>query len=146
MNSPFSVLLLIAGLFVGLLVVKSITRWRFCVICTSISVTWVALLVLYWLGLFDQPVIIAVLMGQSIVGLYYFIEKATDEVFHIFRLPLLLTLTLGALVALDVTTDLTVSLGLIATVWSAMLFLYSYRRNPRMKIVVDRVIACCKDW
>lgn len=146
MSYAVLVLLVITVLFVGLLVIKSISKWKFCVICTSVSVTWMALLVLYWLGLFDQPVIIAVLMGQSIVGSYYFLEKTSRESLHIFRLPLLLTLTLAAFVALGVTADLNYGLSLLAALWVVWSLLYLYRQNPRTRIVVDRIIACCKDW
>ncbi len=146
MSDPVLVLLGIAILFVGLLIIKSMSKWQFCVICTSVSFTWMTLLALYWLGLFDQPVIIAVLMGQSIVGFYYFLEKKTREELHIFRLPLLLTLTLVAFMALGVTTDLIQGLNLLAALWVVLTLLFLYRRNPRVRIVVDRIIACCKDW
>jgi hypothetical protein len=146
MSDPVLVLLVIAVLFVGLLIIKSITKWKFCVICTSVSVTWMALLVSYWLEIFDQPVIIAVLMGQSIVGVYYFLENKTDEELHVFRLPLLLTLTLATFAALGVTTDLVYGLGLLAALWVVLSLLYLYRQNPKTRIVVDRIIACCKDW
>ncbi len=146
MSDPVMVLLVIAVLFITLLIIKGISKWKFCVICTSVSVTWIALLVLFWLGLFDQPVIIAVLMGQSIVGAYYFLEKTTKEILHIFRLPLLLTLTLAAFVALGVTTDLIYGLSLLAAIWAVLFLLYQYRQNPKTRIVVDRIIACCRDW
>jgi hypothetical protein len=146
MSDPALVLLVIAVLFVVLLIVKSITGWKFCVICTSVSVTWIALLVLYWLGLFDQPVIVAVLMGQSVMGLYYLLEKRSNEQLHVFRLPLLLTLTLAAFVVLGASTDLVYSLSLLAVLWAVLSLLYSYRENPKTRIVVDRIIACCRDW
>jgi hypothetical protein len=146
MTDSVLVLLVIAVLFVALLIVKSITGWKFCVICTSVSVTWIALLVLYWLGLFDQPVIVAVLMGQSVTGLYFLLEKKTSEEFHVFRLPLLLTLTLAALVALGVATDLVYGLSVLAVLWVVLSLLYLYRENPKTKIVVERIIACCRDW
>lgn len=146
MSDPVLVLSAIAVLFVGLLIVKSISAWKFCVICTSVSATWMVLLVLFWLGIFDQPVIIAVLMGQSIVGSYYFLEKKTKEELHIFRLPLLLSVTLVAFMALGVTTDLIHSLSLLAALWVVLSLLYLYRQNPKTRIVVDRIIACCKDW
>lgn len=146
MNDPVLVLSVVAALFVALLITKNITKWKFCVICVSVSTTWMALLVLYWLGLFNEPVIIAVLMGQTIVGLYYFLEKRTDEGLHVFRLPLLLTLTLAAFLALGITTDLVYGFSLLALLWVVMSVLHFYRQSPKTKIVVDRIIACCKDW
>lgn len=146
MTDPVLALLMIVVLFFLLLIVKKITEWKFCVICTSVSLTWMTLLILFWLGMFGQPVIIAVLMGQTIVGLYYFLEHKTEESLHIFRLPLLLTLTLAAFVLLDVTINLAYSLSLLILLWIFLFLLYSYRQNPKTKIVVDRIIACCKDW
>jgi len=146
MSDPVLVLLVIAVLFIALLVVKSMTGWKFCVICTSVSLTWIALLVLYWLGLFDQPVIAAVLMGQSVTGLYFLLEKKTSEELHVFRLPLLLTLTLAAFVVLGVSTDLVYGLSLLAVLWVVLSLLYLYRENPKTRIAVDRIIACCRDW
>jgi hypothetical protein len=146
MSDPVLVLLVIAVLFVALLIVKSITGWKFCVICTSVSVTWIALLVLYWLGVFDRPLIVAVLMGQSVMGLYYLLEKRSNEELHVFRLPLLLTLTLAAFVVLGVSTDLVYGLSLLAVLWVVLSLLYLYRENPKTRIVVDRIIACCRDW
>ncbi len=146
MNPAVLALSVITALFVVLLTIKGLTQWKFCVICVSVSITWMALLALYWLGMFDQPVIIAVLLGQTIVGLYYFLEKNTDEGLHVFRLPFLLTLTLAGFLALGVTTDLVYGLGLLALLWGALSLLYFYRQSPKTKIVVDRIIACCKDW
>ncbi|MDH3309941.1 MAG: hypothetical protein OEM48_07050 [Gammaproteobacteria bacterium] len=146
MTDPVLALLMIVVLFILLLIVKKITEWKFCVMCTSVSLTWMTLLVLYWLGMFGQPVIIAVLMGQTVVGMYYFLEHKTEGSLHIFRLPLLLTLTLAAFVLLDVTMKLAYSLGLLALLWILLLLMYFYRHNPKTKIVVDRIIACCRDW
>lgn len=146
MSDPVLVLSVIAALFVVFLVIKGITEWKFCVICVSVSVTWMALLALYWLGQFDQPVIIAVLMGQTIVGLYYFLEIKTAEALHVFRLPLLLTLTLAAFMALGVTTHLMYALSLLAFLWIVLSLMYFYRQSPTTKIVVDRIMACCRDW
>jgi uncharacterized RDD family membrane protein YckC len=74
------------------------------------------------------------------------LENKTNEELHVFRLPLLLTLTLAAFVALGVTTDLVYGLSLLAALWVVLSLLYLYRQNPTIRIVVDRIIACCKDW
>ncbi len=146
MNEAVLALLFITALFGVLLVTKTASGWRFCVICTSVSITWVVLLVLYWLGRFEQPLIIAVLMGQSIVGGYYFLEKRTDEYWHLFRLPVLLTLTLAALAALGTDVDVPWALSLLALLWAGLSLLFLYRQHPKTRAVVDRIIACCKDW
>ena len=146
MNDVVLVLLVITGLFFVFLITKSFSKWKFCVLCASVSVTWIGLLLLHWFEEFNEPLIIAVLMGQSIVGLYYFLEKRTSEALHVFRLPLLLTLTLVALLAIGTPVSLPSSLGLLAVLWIVLSLLYFYRQSPKTKIVVDRIIACCKDW
>ena len=146
MNDVVLVLLVITALFVVFLVIKSISKWKFCALCASVSVTWIGLLLMYWFGEFNEPLIIAVLMGQTIVGLYYYLEQRTNEALHIFRLPLLLTLTLAALFAIGTPVALPSSLSLLAILWIVLTILYLYRQNPKTKIVVDRIIACCKDW
>lgn len=146
MSMPVLVLAAIAALFAGLLLVKSVTSWRFCVLCASVSITWMTLLALYWLGMFDQPLIVAVLMGQSTAGLYNLLEKKSSEELHVFRLPLLLTLSLAAFVALGVGTDLAYGLSLLAALWLALSLLYLFRHNPKARILADRIIACCRDW
>ena len=130
MNDVVIVLLVIIALFVVFLIAKSIRQWKFCALCASVSVTWIGLLLLYWFGEFNEPLIIAVLMGQSIVGLYYFLEKRTSDTLHIFRLPLLLTLTLAALVAIGTPVSLPSSLGLLAILWVVLSLLYLYRQGP----------------
>ncbi len=146
MNEAVFTMLLITGLFGTLLLIKSITGWKFCVICTSVGITWIGLLLAYWLGRFEQPLIIAVLMGQSIVGAYYFLERKIDEYWHVFRLPFLLTATLAALVMLGMHVDVPAALSLLGILWVALSLLLLYRQNPKTKAVVDRIIACCRDW
>jgi hypothetical protein len=146
MNSLLLIFVLITVLFVILLLVKGVLKRKFCVICASVSLTWVTLLVLYWLGRFDEPVLIAVLMGQSIVGMYYLLEKKLPEQLHLFRLPFLLSATFVVYVALSAAHEWVGVAVLLAVMWFVLIGVYVYRSNPRMSRVMNRIIACCKDW
>ena len=75
MTNLFFVIAAISALFVILLVIKSLAKLKLCVICLSVSVTWLAMLVMYKLGYFENPALLALLMGQSITGIYYLFEK-----------------------------------------------------------------------
>lgn len=146
MSPMLLVVLSVTGLFAALLAFKAATKLRFCVICASVSLTWIGLLIAYRVGAFHDPVIVALLMGQSVVGIYYLAEKRLPERFHVFRLPFLLSATTGAAVLLGRLTGATAVLSLLAALWASFGFVYAYRQDARIKTLADRVVACCKDW
>jgi hypothetical protein len=136
----------IAVLFVVLLVGKGVIKSHFCVICASVSMTWAALLGFFWAGMFDEPILIAVLMGESVVGLYYLVEKKTKEQLHIFRLPFLLTATFVAYVLLGRSEGVVASFLLLLSLWVVFGIIYLSRTHAYTHKVVERIIACCRDW
>ena len=74
MESITQILFGISISFFLLLGIKSLFKKKLeklCVICASVSLTWIFLLILYFLGKFEDLVVIALLMGGSVVGLYY---------------------------------------------------------------------------
>lgn len=139
----FVAFMAILALFPVLLFFKKITSFRFCVLCASVSLTWLGLLFLYWVGRFDDTVVLALLIGQSIVGVYYVAEKRLANKFMVFRLAGLLTMTFVAYVLLS-GFDATVFV-LLAAAWLLSGILYSYRNSSRLKTTVDHIVACCRD-
>ena len=141
------ILLVFSGIVIGfalLLVFKKITSLRFCVACVSIAGAWVLLLVLYWFGIFDNLILLALLMGQSIVGVYYLLEKRLPQRYQVFRMPFLLSATFVAyttLAGLEFP-----ALWLLVSLWIASGLLYFYRHHPKLKSTVDHLLACCRDW
>jgi len=146
MNYIFYAFAAIIALFALLLGIKELFKLRFCVICASVSLTWFGLLVLYWAGKFSHPALIALLLGQSIVGVYYLFEKKAAEKFHLFRLPFLLTLTLAGFALLGEAQGAAWALVLLGGLWIALLFAYFYRERAGIRGLVKRLIACCRDW
>jgi len=65
---------------------------KFCVLCASIVLTWITLLVLNFLDFFHDKILIALLMGESTLGIFYLIESKFRKEMKIFRLPLILSL------------------------------------------------------
>lgn len=140
------VLALITGLFFVLLGVKIVLHREFCVICASVTVTWLVLLVLFFVGRVNEPLFPAVLMGQSAVGLWYLWQRRVAERFHLFRLPVLLTLTLAVyLIFIPQAWTITV-LGFLVVVWLVFFGAYMLRHNTAVSRAVKHIIACCKDW
>lgn len=149
MIEPISITILsIIILFIILLVLKRLLSIKFCVICTSVSLTWMLLLVLYWLGKFPYPVLIAVLMGQSVVGVYYLLEKKLAEKYYVFRLPFLLTATVIVYLLLKIANlqEMFLAVSILFVLWLLTGLLYLYRHNRRVGKIFKQVIACCRDW
>lgn len=95
MDLLFLVVLGISFLFFIFLGIKELvsknSKKEFCVVCASIFLTWVLLLILNSLNLFQNKIIIAILIGESTLGLFYLINKKFKAM-EIFKLPLILTL------------------------------------------------------
>lgn len=146
MNPILITLFILISLFIALLAAKSATKFRFCVICASVSLTWIGLLALLRFGLFRDPVIIALLMGESVTGLYYLCEKRLAAEFRIFGFPFLLTLTLAAYSATRGLDGIMPAAALLLILWQVSLAVYIWRKDPRWRNVAAKIIACCRDW
>ena len=146
MISVLYVFAAIIALFVVLLGLKSLLKLRFCVICASMSLTWIGLIIMYWMDLFDNSVLIALLMGQSVVGAYYLLEKRLPEKTHIFRLCFLLSLTLAGYALLEIPEDVLSIIILLSILWLVLAIAYVYREHSAVRGMVSKIIACCKDW
>ncbi|HLC73004.1 MAG TPA: hypothetical protein VJH20_00035 [Candidatus Nanoarchaeia archaeon] len=55
--------------------IYKITKINICAICAAVSITWISLIIMKLLGYIIDNVIIAILMGQSIVGIMYYLDK-----------------------------------------------------------------------
>jgi len=130
---------------------------KFCVICASVFTTWVILLILFWLGIFTNKTIIALLIGQSILGIFYLAEKKADEKLKLFRLPFLLTLIFSAYLLLEKSDFILTIISMLLILWAFFLLLYFYksRRNDNEKkdnkqslinSFIKKIIECCKNW
>ncbi len=147
MVAAFYVFAAITALFFTLLLLKTLikSKSRLCVICASVSITWIALLALYWKGYFENTVLLGMLMGQSVTGIFYLVEKKTKKELHVFRLPFLLTLTFAFYSLLTLQGNLKTA-ALVSALWAAFLLLFIYRKNSKANAVVKKLIECCKNW
>ena len=138
--------IIITGLFFAVLGIKElIPKKNICAICFAVALTWIALLVLFWKKMFSDPILIALLMGQSIIGLFYLWENYVNEKWLLFRLPFLLTITtLGYLsITGSINTSLLLFLGIL---WLIFSFMYASKQNKKINSMVKKVIQCCKKW
>ena len=65
----------ILGITIGMFLVRRFLGVRVCPICAGVSATWLWMVIAYYLGVSIDPIIPAILMGGSIVGIAYQGEK-----------------------------------------------------------------------
>lgn len=143
---------IITGLFIGVLLVNAAIGSRLCALCGAVSGTWVTLLVLYHAEYYANLTVIALLIGQSIVGGFYWLDSHAPDRLAVFSLPFLLTGTVVGYLALRPGTvahePVTVAWlgGVVALLWLITGVLYTYREDERVRAVFDEMIACCREW
>ena len=123
-------------------------KLNFCVICFSVFGTWATFLGLYILGVFEEPIIIAIMMGESAVGIYYLLEKYLEKKnrdLEIFKFPFLISLTFLIYSGLSQNPDPNSFLLIIVT-WLIMLLIYLFRTKPALKKIAKQISDCCKNW
>lgn len=115
-------------------------------ICATISLTWITLLILYLMKQYNDPILIALLMGESVVGIYYMLEGKVKDELKAFRLPFITTLTFVAYYIISKPADITNVIILLAVVWAFTFIIYLYRNNPNANRFMKKLVECCKKW
>lgn len=75
----YYILLAMVGIYIAWLVLKDlinkIFKFKICAICATVVSTWIGLLILKLIGYNINQIILAVLMGQSVTGFMYLLER-----------------------------------------------------------------------
>ncbi len=144
------ILIGITSIFFLFLIIKNMLsnklKENFCVICAAIGISWLVLLVLLKLTYFNDKTIIALLIGQSILGIFYLVEKKAKEQYKIFRLPFLLALTVLAYYILEPQQDIVNSIIFLSILWLIFVLVFVYRNNNKINMLTKRLIECCRNW
>lgn len=139
------VLIGIAVLFFLLLALKNILNLKkTCVICASVTLTWIILLTLYFFKIFNDKMIITILMGQTSLGIYYIFERKARKNTLVFRLPLLLTFIFIIYAVLESFNFN--SLIFLIILWLIFALIYSFKNIKGFKRFTTKLIKCCKKW
>ncbi len=118
---------------------------KICSICAATTITWVFLLILFYLKKFNDIIIVAMLIGMTLLGIFYTFEKKARKELTFFRLPLFLTLVVFGYFIL--TFDKIINeIILIIIVWLVFVLIYYYKETPKFNSFVNKVIECCKKW
>lgn len=131
----------ISALFFMLLALKNLFNIKkVCIICASVSLTWIVLLTFYLLKIFTDKTIIAILMGQTSLALFYIWEKKVKNKVRLFRLPLLLSMIFVIYSILE-SFNLN-SLIFLTALWLFFLIVYLLKNNKLAK----KIVECCRKW
>lgn len=139
-------LLSVGALFSLLLIFKQLQSVvTFCAICVAVTLTWLTLLSLAWLDMFNDTVLVALFVGHTSLGVYYLAERRASRELLIFRLPFLATLLLTAysLLSLRIHIDAVV---IAAVMWLTTGALYALRTTPHLRNKAKALIECCSNW
>lgn len=118
---------------------------KVCALCGSVLLTWVGLLFLYRIGYFHDVALVSLLMGQSVAGIYYAVDKRVVPALRIFTLPFFLTLTAMFYVLIVGVGSILPSLLVLLALWVIAYIVFAYRKDPGKKSITDAVMNCCED-
>lgn len=141
------ILIGISVLFFLLLGIKTIfdkKKKKFCAICLSISLIWIFLLILYFLGKFQDMIILSLLIGGSIVGIFYLWENKVKKEKLVFRLPLLLTLIFIFYSLLE--RIIYSAILFLVILWIFFILIYLFKNHKGFNKFFKKIIECCKRW
>ena len=148
-----SLLMVLAGitiLFFTLFLIRQILsanlKKKFCVICGAVVLTWTALLGLLWFELFDDKIIIGILIGESILGIFYVVESYVKEELKIFRLPFLLTMVTLAYFILAFPKDFLQGVLFLISLWTFFILIYAFKAIPNVNKFIKKLVECCRRW
>lgn len=141
MEPLFLVLVGITGLFFLFLIVKNVLKSKeMCVICASVSFMWIALLGAYFYEIFENEILIAILMGGSAVGLFYML----NEKLSVFKLPFVLTL-FSVIYFVFEGIEINAVYFLLG-LWVLFGLAYLFRENKNFNGFVNKIVECCRNW
>lgn len=137
--AAFSALVSIFVLFFVFLLLKEFLpeklKSRFCVLCAATAATWLIFLIAFYAGFLQDKIIIALLLGGSIVGILYMLWK-----YKFFLLPIFLTLvSIGYFILGGFEKN---ALYFVLVVW-VLFFIIFFFKNKK---IINKIIACCRNW
>lgn len=143
----FAVIIAIFLVFLGIkeLFPEKIKK-KICVLCMAVSAAWLLLLLFYKLEMFENRSIIVLLMGSTILGVFYLADKKVPERWKIFSLPFYLTLVFAAYALIEVPSDLMTTVIILVVLWASMFMLFTYKNDDKINSLARKIIECCKNW
>ena len=140
----FYIFLAISLIFIASLIIKNLVNKAFCSLCVAVASVWLVLLFLYKTDRFSDGILLALLVGQSITGIFYLAYRKLPKSLRIFSLPFFLSLTAVFYMLISADIQLAVFI-LLAVLWLAAWIIFTYRNDPAKKAVAKILAKCCED-
>ncbi len=112
----------------------------FCALCTAVAITWLGFLLAFYKNVFHDKVIIALLLGGTVVGILYVLWKK----YKFFLLPIFLTLVAMAYSIIEKFEKN--ALFFVIFVWFLFFIIFLFKKNKFIKKSINKIIACCRNW
>ena len=118
---------------------------KICTLCVAVATSWIFLLLLYKTGFFHDQVLLALLIGQSITGVFYLVQRKVARDLRIFSLPFFLTLTVIAYFIITDFKDIFTPFGFLFALWVISYLIFTNRNDPGKRPVVEEIVNCCPE-
>jgi hypothetical protein len=100
---------------------------------------------MYKLGKFQDVVLLSLLMGQSITGIYYLVDKHIKASLRIFTLPFFLSLTTFFYLVISGSKNVMPPLLILLGLWVVAYLIFAWRNDPGKRNISKAVMNCCGD-
>ncbi|MBS3155953.1 hypothetical protein J4413_01825 [Candidatus Woesearchaeota archaeon] len=103
-------------------------------------------MILFWKGKFLDKTILAILIGESTLGIFYLIENKVKEELKLFGLPFLLTLILIGYTFIEGFNYSFNIVYFLVLIWGLFFIIYSFKDNGKLENIARKLVECCKRW
>lgn len=132
--------------FIFFIVIKKVTNKKLCAICFAVSSTWLVFLILFFLGKYGDTLSLAILMGGSAVGLFYYLSSIALEKYYVFKFPFLVTLFWFIYFVLSSKNVLGSEFIILLFLWLFFGLIFLISPNKKIKNIAKSIVECCKNW
>ena len=127
------------------ILLRSVFSLQICALCGAVSLAWITLLILLYMGFEIDPLLIGILMGGSIVGFMYILEQKLPEKYQLFRVPFFLTLVSSVYFILERKIFMD-TVSVVSLVWLFTLIIHTKQHTEKIRMLKRKIIECCKNW
>lgn len=115
-------------------------RKEICSVCSAVFLTWLTLLILFYVNLFNNQLILGILMGGTVAGLFNLLKSKLG----VFKFPFAITLFFVIYFLLTFTFQSLV-IYLLILLWF-IFFLIFVLQKKKFSSLVEKLIRCCRNW
>lgn len=132
--------------FIFFIFIKKVINKKLCAICFAVSSTWIVFLILFFLDKYGDMLSLAILMGGSAVGFFYYISSIIEKKYYVFKFPFLVTLFWVIYFVLSPKKVLDFEFIILLLLWLLFGLVFLFSTGKKINNIARYVIECCKNW